>query len=111
MTPQTIPTDVIAVLCTTPNQEVASNLANTIVQERLAACVNIISGITSVYHWNDSLCHDQEVLLVIKTTSQVFPSLRQRVLSLHPYEVPELIALPVTAGSRPYLTWIQNNTK
>jgi periplasmic divalent cation tolerance protein len=98
------------VLITAPNEEVARTLARTLVEERLAACVNLVPGLTSVYRWQGEVVEDQEVLLIAKTTTFAFPRLKERVLALHPYTVPEILALPIAEGNREYLDWLRENT-
>ena len=97
------------VLVTAPTQELAEQITTMIVQERLAACGNIVPGITSIYRWQDEVQHDTEVLIVFKTVNETVQRLAERVKELHPYEVPEVIALPVTAGSAAYLKWVAAN--
>jgi periplasmic divalent cation tolerance protein len=99
-------TDAVVVLVTAPSADVAATLARTLVEERLAACGNVLPGVRSIYRWQGKVHDDAEVLLVLKTQRSRFPELRDRILSLHPYEVPEVIALPVEAGSGAYLDWI-----
>ncbi|HXH03706.1 MAG TPA: divalent-cation tolerance protein CutA [Candidatus Competibacteraceae bacterium] len=94
------------VLCTCPDLDSAGRMAETLVAERLAACVNILPGLTSVYRWQGAIQRDVEVLLLIKTRTDAFTALERRVRELHPYEVPELIALPILEGSTPYLDWL-----
>lgn len=94
-------------LCTCPDADSAGKLARTLVGEHLAACVSRIPGITSVYAWQSRIEEDTEVLLLIKTTSERFAALRERVVALHPYEVPELIALDIGDGLPAYLQWLQ----
>jgi periplasmic divalent cation tolerance protein len=103
-------TDVLLVLTTCPNAESAELIANTLVSERLAACVSQISGVLSTYIWEGQLQHEREFQLVIKTTQGQWATLAERLKSLHPYEVPELIAIPVCAGSQSYLDWVRQNT-
>jgi periplasmic divalent cation tolerance protein len=79
-----------------------------LVEERLAACVNILSGVASVYIWKDELCQEDETMLVIKSNRQLFQQLAARIVELHTYEVPEIIALPVELGHKPYLDWINS---
>lgn len=93
-------------LVTVPNAETAERLAEALVGERLAACVNVLGGVRSVYRWKGAVERDQELLCVCKTTRAGFERLRARVVELHPYELPEVIALPVVAGHAPYLDWI-----
>lgn len=99
-------TDAVVVLVTAPSAHVAATLARTLVEEKLAACGNVLPGVRSIYRWQGKVHDDAEVLLVLKTQRSRFPALRDRILSLHPYEVPEVIALPVEAGSGAYLDWI-----
>ncbi len=97
------------VLITAPSEEVARSIARALVEERLAACVNILPGLTSIYRWQGEVAEDQEVLLIIKTTTFAFPRLKERVLALHPYTVPEIIALPIAEGHGAYLDWLREN--
>lgn len=97
------------VLITVPSEEVARSIARALVEERLAACVNILPGLTSVYRWQGEVVEDQEVLLIVKTTTFAFPRLKERVLALHPYTVPEIIALPIAEGHGAYLSWLREN--
>lgn len=101
------PTPVRVVLVTAPDAESGARLARTLVEERLAACVNLLPGVRSIYLWEGRVEDDGEVLLVIKSTAARSDALASRVQSLHPYEVPEVIALPVVGGSSPYLTWVE----
>ena len=104
-------TDAIVVLVTTPTPERAAEIARAAVEERLAACGNVVPGLRSIYRWEGEIHDDAEALLVLKTTRGRFEALRERVLSLHPYALPEVIALPVEAGSAPYLAWIAAETR
>ncbi|MDQ2069634.1 divalent-cation tolerance protein CutA [Natronospira bacteriovora] len=99
------------VFCTCPDTDVAGNLASRLVAEKLAACVNILPGLTSVYEWQGKVESDPEVLLIIKTADDRLPTLIERVEALHPYEVPEVIALPIEAGLPAYLNWINDETR
>jgi periplasmic divalent cation tolerance protein len=103
-------TDAIVVLVTTPTPERAAEIARALVEERLAACGNVLPAIRSIYRWEEKVQDEAEALLVLKTTRARFEALRERVLALHPYQVPEIIALPVEAGSAPYLAWIAGET-
>jgi len=85
--------------------------ANVLVDERLAACCSLAPGVRSVYRWKEEVHRDEETLLVIKTRRERFEELRKRVVELHSYEVPEIIALPVVAGHEPYLNWIRAETR
>ncbi|XP_030825548.1 protein CutA homolog [Camarhynchus parvulus] len=101
--------EVSAAFVTCPNLSVATELARSLVQQRLADCVNIIPGVTSVYTWQGKLEEDSEVLLMIKTRSSRVPALSDFVRSHHPYEVPEVVALPVAQGNAPYLRWVRDS--
>lgn len=103
-------TDALVVLVTAPTAEQAAALARALVDERLAACGNVLAGVRSVYRWEGSVHEDAEALLVLKTTRARFEALRERVIALHPYQVPEVLALPVEAGSAEYLAWIAAET-
>jgi periplasmic divalent cation tolerance protein len=96
----------IVVLCTCPNADSAERIAHTLVEERLAACVNRVPGIRSTYRWQGQITTDIEELLIIKTTRERFESLRERILALHGYSVPEIVAVEISAGHAPYLAWI-----
>ena len=89
----------IVVLCTCPDDVVAERIASALVEERLAACVNRIPGIVSTYRWQGAVHSDREILLLIKTTREHFEALRERIVALHPYDVPEVIALTIDRGS------------
>jgi periplasmic divalent cation tolerance protein len=99
-------TDALVVLVTTPTPERAAEIARALVEERLAACGNVVPAIRSIYRWEGKVQDEQEALLVLKTTRARFEALRARVVALHPYQVPEVIALGVEAGHAPYLAWI-----
>lgn len=96
----------LVVYVTCPTRPVALRLARAVVEDGLAACVNVVTGLTSVYRWQGKICQDRELLLILKTRRSAFPALARRVQSLHPYSVPEIIALPVVAGTREYLGWV-----
>lgn len=100
----------LVVLCTCPDDATAQRIADALVEQRLAACVNRIPGVVSTYRWQDRICRDSEVLLLIKTTANGFDALRERLLALHPYELPEVIAVDITRGSAPYLQWLEQQT-
>lgn len=102
--------DVFTLLCTVPNEQVANEIASHLVQNKLAACVNVLAGVQSIYQWKGEVCHDQELLLIIKTTKQKLESVAEQVKSKHPYETPELIACPVVAGLLDYLQWVRTST-
>ncbi|ACQ94409.1 CutA1 divalent ion tolerance protein [Tolumonas auensis DSM 9187] len=102
--------DAIVVLCTCPDNTCARALAQTLLNEKLAACVNLIPQVTSLYCWQGKMEESQEVLLVIKSRRTLFGVLQQRIQTLHPYEVPEILAMPVLNGSPAYLQWLQEQT-
>ena len=97
------------VLCTVPDESVAQQIASALVDERLAACVNIVAGITSVYRWQGAVERAAELLLIIKTNAAVYPRLQDRVRVLHPYELPEIIAVSPAGGLPDYFAWITNS--
>ena len=104
------PTGAVIVLITAPSREVGRKIGSHLVQNHLAACANIVGPIESIYTWKGEIQHDEEVLLIVKTrtelvTTQVIPTVK----SLHPYEVPEIIAVPLQAGYQPYLDWLEEN--
>jgi periplasmic divalent cation tolerance protein len=101
------PNDVLLCYCTCPNAASGQQLADALVGESLAACVNRIPGIHSTYRWKGEVTTDAEELLLIKTTVARFEALKERVLALHPYELPELIAVPVEHGHAAYLDWVR----
>ena len=94
------------VLCTVPDEAAARRIASALVGERLAACVNIVPGITSVYRWKDTIENAAELLLIIKTNMGVYTRLQDRIHALHPYELPEIIAVSIDSGLPDYLAWI-----
>ncbi len=105
-------TEYIIVLITVPSQEVGEEIAAALLGGKLAACVNILPSITSIYAWKGEVQNDREVLLVVKTRAELFHErLVPAVEALHPYEVPEIIALPVVMGSQGYLDWIAAETE
>lgn len=100
-----MPADVHIVLNTCPDMDTAQHIAGSLVEEKLAACVNIIDGIHSVYQWKGKVHTDGEVLLLIKSPVARFSALQDRLRELHPYELPEIVAVPITDGLPEYLTW------
>ena len=103
--------DALIVLCTCPDAETAARLAATLVEERLAACVNRIAGIASTYRWNGALTTGEETLLLIKTTNARYAALQARIVELHPYELPEVLAIAASEGLAPYLAWLARETR
>ncbi len=103
--------DAIVVLITVPSKQVGERIAETLLEQKLAACVNIIPGISSIYSWKESISRDEEVLLIVKSRAELFEDrLLPAVRAIHPYEVPEIISLPVVMGFPGYLDWIQEAT-
>jgi periplasmic divalent cation tolerance protein len=100
----------IVVLVTCPSRRIAETIAETLVAERLAACANCIPGVSSIYRWEGKVCRDREVLLLLKTRQAKLTALAGRIRSLHPYTVPEIIALPISGGSPAYLSWVRQST-
>jgi periplasmic divalent cation tolerance protein len=101
----------VLVFCTCPDEAVAERIANALVEERLAACVNRLPGVVSTYRWKGETHRDSECLLLIKTTVERFDALRERIVAVHPYELPEVIAVDVILGLSPYLDWIASETQ
>lgn len=102
--------EAIVVYITAPNEDEAAKIAKTLVEQRLAACVNIVRGIRSIYTWQGKIEDDAEVLMIAKTQRHLFESLKTRVKELHSYTVPEIIALPIIDGSEDYLNWLKEAT-
>jgi len=99
-------TDKIVVLSACGSAEEAERIARGLLEKRLAACVNILPGIRSLYRWKEAIQDDQEILLVIKSSRALFRELRAEIAKLHSYEVPEVIAIPIVDGSEGYLGWM-----
>ena len=99
--------DAMVVLVTTPGPDEAAQLARALVEAELAACGNVLPGLRSIYRWEGKVEDEPETLLLLKTTRARFEALRSRVVELHPYETPEVLALPVEAGHGPYLDWVR----
>ncbi len=104
-------TEALVVLITAPSSEEAEAIARALVEEKLAACVNVIPGMTSFYRWRGELQREGEVLLVVKSRRGLFDRLAARVRELHSYQVPEIIALPVIVGDEDYLRWLSETTQ
>jgi periplasmic divalent cation tolerance protein len=107
----TVDTDFRLVLCTCPDQESANQIAERLVGDRLAACVSLLPGLTSVYRWQGAIQRETEVLLMIKTVAGQFAALAATLREIHPYVVPEIIALPITEGLDDYLNWMTTCTQ
>lgn len=94
---------------TCPDVVVAQRIADTVVEERLAACANLLPGMRSVYRWQGKVEHADEAVLILKTTARRTAALIRRVKTLHPYEVPCIVALPISGGYAPFLAWVGKN--
>ena len=101
----------IVIFCTVPNRVEGEKIAKELVELRLAACVNMVEGVTSYYNWKGEVHQDPELLLVIKSLQARFPELESKIRQLHNYEAPEIIALPIVAGSEDYLEWLAMEVK
>jgi periplasmic divalent cation tolerance protein len=106
-----VTTSLRVVLCSVPSEEVGVQIAQTLLAERLVACVNILPGVRSLYRYKGKLEDDRELLLVMKSTEDRIEALTRRVPQLHPYEVCEVIALEVDSGHQPYLDWVISETR
>ena len=103
---QLVDTSLLYVTCEGPEE--ARRIGRAVVEARLAACVNILPAVRSIYRWQGEVCDDEEALLVVKTCQDQLPALQRAVAQLHSYDVPELLALPVHAGSPEYLRWLRD---
>ena len=101
----------LLVLTNLPDQETAQRLARDLVEQRLAACVNIAAPVTSLYHWHGALETAQEVPLWIKTSQEAYPRLEAAIRESHPYELPEIVAISITRGLEAYLRWVETETE
>lgn len=104
-------TEAILVLCTCPSEGVANLLASQLVAQRLAACVNVIPAIHSIYCWQQKIEQSDECQLLIKSRRELFEPLRLFLREHHPYEIPEIMAIPVLLADTDYLTWLQDVTR
>jgi periplasmic divalent cation tolerance protein len=102
--------EVLVVLVTCPPER-AQQIATALVEERVAACVNVVPSLQSIYRWKDEVHSDGEALLIVKTAQDRFEALKQAVLRHHPYELPEVIAVAVDRGHAPYLEWVVESTR
>ncbi len=103
--------EMIMVVSNTPNMDVAQAIARDLVEKRLAACVNILPGVHSIYRWQGAVEEAHEVTILIKSRRVCYAALESAITSLHPYDVPEIIVLPITAGLPQYLAWLADSTK
>ncbi|MEX2719538.1 MAG: divalent-cation tolerance protein CutA [Candidatus Sigynarchaeum springense] len=100
----------IVVVSTVPNEDVGKKIASTLLAKKLVPCVNIIPNVRSIYTWKGEVHDEPELVMIMKTRASLFESLRDEIKANHPYEVPEIIAVPVLNGYPPYLDWIRENT-
>jgi periplasmic divalent cation tolerance protein len=105
-----MPSDTTVIFCTCPDQATADRIADTLVDRQLCACVNLIPAVKSIYRWQGKRESTQEVLMLIKTRASRYPALEKAILSMHPYELPEIIAIPVNTGLPGYLNWVEQCT-
>lgn len=103
--------DEIVVLITASNEDEAARIAHALVESRLAACVNIIKDIRSIYRWQGKIEDDKEVLMIVKSQRKHFVALSKKVKEMHSYQVPEVIAFPITEGVEDYLNWLREATE
>ena len=104
-------TDALLVFTTLPNADKAFEVAKVLVEEKLAACANILPAVRSIYRWQDKLQDENEVLVLLKTRAENVERLKARILELHPYELPEVLAVPVESGYAAYLDWLNAQTR
>ncbi|GLC33585.1 hypothetical protein PLESTB_000092000 [Pleodorina starrii] len=109
--PSASPSGAIVVYVTVPSAEVGESLASKLVESQLAACVNLLPGVTSIYSWKGKVEKDAELLLIIKSRSELLPELTAFVRANHPYDEPEVVGLPILGGSVSYLQWLMDNTR
>ena len=103
--------DTVVIFVTTSSIDEARKIGNTLVEEKLIACANIISQVESIFYWQDKVCNEKEALMIIKTQKKLIDKIIKRVKSLHSYTVPEVIALPIIEGSKDYIKWVKEVTK
>lgn len=101
----------MVVLCTAPSKEAAQKIADTLISKKLCACANIVSGVLSTFFWQGEVCSEEEVLLIIKTSGSLYEALEQTIKEIHPYDLPEIIALPIVAGSKECLEWVDKSVR
>ena len=101
----------IIVLMTTSNKKEAETIAHKLLEEQLIACANIVDCVSSLFYWKQKIERENETLVIMKSSEKLFKQLTQRIQELHSYEVPEILALPITAGSQSYLDWLKSTLK
>ncbi len=109
--PEATTNSVVLILCTVPNRSVAEKIALHLVERRLAACVNIIPGVASIFRWKNRIEESEELLLMIKSSMGRLAEISEYIRSSHPYELPEVLAIPTSGGGMEYLNWIIQETK
>jgi periplasmic divalent cation tolerance protein len=103
--------EILVLLCTCPDAATAERIARELVGASLVACVNVVPGLRSIYRWNGAVQVDEEVLMILKTPADRLAAARERLVALHPYDVPEVIALLAADGHHPYLQWVVDSTR
>jgi periplasmic divalent cation tolerance protein len=104
-------TDALLVFTTLPSADKAAEIAKLLVEEKLVACANLLPAVRSIYRWQGKLHDENEVLVLLKTRAEHLERLKLRLLEIHPYEVPEVLAVPIESGYQPYLDWLAGETK
>lgn len=100
----------IVIYCTVPSKNDAKTIAKVLLTQRLTACINIIDKVQSIFSWHDEICEEKEVLMMIKTKQSLFEKIKTAIKLIHPYNIPEIIAVPITDASEDYLEWIDTET-
>ena len=103
--------DFFVLMSAFPDAATAERLGRVLVEASLAACVNVLPGVRSIYRWNGDIQCDEEALMIVKTTAACLEAARERLVAIHPYEVPEVVALPVSDGHHAYLSWVASVTR
>ncbi len=103
--------EILVLLSTCPDVATAERIARELVATSLVACVNVVPGLRSIYRWNGAVQSDEEVLMILKTTTERLPAVRERLVALHPYALPEIVALSVADGHHSYLQWVADSTR
>ena len=101
----------IIIFITAASKKEAETIAGTLVKEKLAACCNIIDSVNSIFRWEGKICNENELLLIVKSSSELFNEIVKKVTAMHSYDIPEIIALPISHGSDDYLKWIDDEIK
>lgn len=103
--------EAVVILATTPTLKHAEKISRTLVEKKLAACVSVVGNVRSTFRWEGKITTEKECLMIIKTRKELFNAAAEHIRKQHPYQVPEIIASPIIAGSKPYLTWLEESTK